>query len=443
VGVRFVREAYSALQRQRLDGIPGAILLSAPVAWGEEEWDALVSVIARGTGVERTSITVHCSEADAQLATLAFLEDDSSYLPLGQKRTVAVFDCGGGTTDVVVRDVTRTADGLLRGPPLWNWTFPLGGDDITRRIATESVWPRLRKRLKRRTGLRQHVEAKRFLEALNGFDLYETIEFVDPGDLTAELRRVALMAAGQLKISYAALKANREADVGTLTVRLRTVDGGSHVESVKTGHCFAPRTFDGAVRSVMTPMFEELEELDRSLVDRRGHGLDLVYMAGGSSLLPTVVALAEDCFGRERVHCDPERTKTGVVLGLSALYRLNQVIMDEPGDGFSLNRGRLWGAFRRGGRVWFNDEPCVSKFMASSRLRFSSTTLLGELVAPLGTVALRSVVGEPFTSLRLTLIGSVQRPLLRVEIGGEDGQRRRWSDFGELEIELFCARNVV
>ncbi len=316
----YLRWVLKEIRRLWLVNNPGQIHLACPVDFDSDEKAALQAIVTRALGVEDVSIEVGMSEPEALLVDMISTSDGfSAELPDSEPKVLAMFDFGGGTTDLLVQKVTlvRGAQGQegdkLDRRFLQKITFREAGEELTRQLAAR-IWPAFR------AALLDAVESKQpFADIVSRFTPPTTLEEV--GSLDADqkdLYRATIAGAEQVKRHYSALKDG-------------AAKGGTAAENVvqnfriqKTGFNLylqkvVPMSLvDQVIDDFVAPKLDALVEAEKRLNTRSGARFDSIYLAGNSSRLRRVLELAQERFGADRVrYVGDKHTKEGVARGLA------------------------------------------------------------------------------------------------------------------------------
>ena len=287
-----------------LGGAPDACVAGRPVAfWGSDPDDDLAMTRLRtaygDAGLGRPGFVYEPVAASYYFATR-----------LRQDATVLVADLGGGTTDFsVIR--YGIGDGPPRVTPLAHRGVGIGGDRFDFRIVQNAVAPLVGKgTFYRSFGKRYDIPAAYFNRIANWheFSFLRTPEVLRDLRLlarTAEaperLERLLRLVDGNLGFHLNhRVSAAKAALSSAESVELSLEDLG-----VDIACAIARADFDDWIA-------DDLAELERHLdavledTARAAGAVDVVFMTGGSSLVPAVRLLFERRFGADRIQAGDE-----------------------------------------------------------------------------------------------------------------------------------------
>lgn len=230
---------------------------------------------------------------------------------LRQDATVLVADLGGGTTDYsVIR--YGIGDGPPRVTPLAHRGVGIGGDRFDFRIVQNAVAPLVGKGTGYRSfGKRFDIPAAYFNRIANWheFSFLRTPEVLRDLRLLARtadeperLDRLVQLVDGNLGFHLnhrvSAAKAGLS---GEPTVTLSLQDLG-----VDIACAIARSDFEDWIAEDLAELDRQLDAVLRDTARAGGGAVDVVFMTGGSSLVPAVRAMFEARFGADRIQAGDE-----------------------------------------------------------------------------------------------------------------------------------------
>jgi hypothetical protein len=426
----FLKHVFDELKKLKLEAIPAQILLSYPVSFNDGDREALKEVVASAFGGgEDVVVETFQSEPSALLANL-LLGDTGMEPDIGESKVIAVFDFGGGTTDLLLTRATRLAAQDYRMEHLGKGVVEAGGERLTREIA-RAIWPDVKALL---VANEQCDASHEWI--LDGFD-----PPLDPTRITGlssahqGLYSSLITQAEGVKMQYTQLRRAQRAQSSAISEPTESFGSkGYVVPSDATGDSFkgeinlneafadgeaVDRAIDDFVRPMLERLFDlEYQKLQKADPDSR---VDIVLLAGNSSRLERVRELAEEIFDQEgaasRVHfAGDSHAKEGVVKGLAwwSLCPPDEVIRTfEDLTPFKI---ALRGSFLGCGQAW------RGKLMRGARVAVHETTATGEpKPEPLGRFVLKETVQGAFERLTVVLRVEDDVPLLDVhEFSPED-----------------------
>lgn len=299
-----------------LDGPVAGCVAGRPVTfWGSDPDDRLAMDRLRaayaGAGLGRPAFVYEPVAASHYFA--ARLDRDA---------TVLVADLGGGTTDFsVIR--YGVGDGPPRVEPVAHRGVGIGGDRFDFRIVQNAVAPLLGKGTTYSSfGKRFDIPAAYFNRVANWHEfsflrtpevLRDLRQLARQSDAPERLERLLALVDGNLGFHLNHRVSGAKAALSSAeTVTLSLDDLGVDIACE-----IARADFDEWIA-------EDLAELDRHLdavlaeTGRAGAGVDVVFMTGGSSLVPAVRRLFESRFGADRIQAGDEFQSVAKGLALIA-----------------------------------------------------------------------------------------------------------------------------
>ena len=333
----FLAHCFRELTRLHLSGMPRAVILSAPVDWNKSA-RRLLSGLVQDTlatqGWPNREVDVLASEPEALLGALLCAPDGGRSLAIGAAERIAVFDFGGGTTDVIGVDVVRRGDEVYSAKYVRDCRFMYGqgGEELTRQIAAK-LWPKVRERLDEQRG--EALKKAAYKALLDEFRPPTSKEaVVGMKEPQQQLYRGLLQVAEAAKVSYDELrkaggKKRKEGPGANAYVFDVKPEGADAVRiNLTMGQVFDEDRINEVIDSFVRPMLGALHEREVRLAHGGGAPFDVIFLAGNSSRLRRVHELAGEIFGDKRVHFAGDKyAKEGVVLGLGYMM-LNNVMID-------------------------------------------------------------------------------------------------------------------
>ena len=384
----FLRFILDELKRSELPSLPQRVYLSYPVGFSSAEKQILIDTTRRAFGWEGVDISAYTSEPSALLVVLLRGKDAKHKVAPGEKKTVAVFDFGGGTTDISVAEVNCDDDGELSVKTLGQKMFSLGGELLTRKLAV-ALWPSVKAKLIASDKKLQEPAYRALLDGLVPPEKPEGVSSLQKAE--QELFRSLLILAEASKIKYAMLTAAADGRPGSgvsdvINFTVEPTGATALVPNLQLAHLFDRQVFERTVDLFVSPMFDHLLEMEQNLCVRSGLGLiECVYLAGNSSRLSRVQFLAEQRFSDRAAFAGDTYAKEGVVLGLAIAVQDDMPPLDLNNHLASAGDITPSHAFRVAGKVYFNDQPCIHKFTTMSLITIHAVDAFGipreELVA--------------------------------------------------------------
>jgi len=397
---RFLDHIFEELRRYELEAIPEAVHLSFPLSFSTQDQETLENLVSSAAG-EKSEANALTSEPAALLANLLHGEGGLG-LRHGESRVIAVFDFGGGTTDLLLTRATHEPDGY-KLEHFAREVVIQGGERLTRTIA-QGVWPGLRDLLLDREDIA--IEHERVLNS-----------FVVPDDPAAiiqlsgphqKLYSTLLRQAEDLKVNYSDLRRQADGTGDTVETGQARYEIQGDVEGIKSVGAEVPLfdafqidTMNDVIDAFVRPMLNTLlkMEYDARKIEEELK-IDIVLLAGNSSRLKRVKELASEVFDAELAEGAPKRVrfagnehaKEGVVKGL-AYWHLNPPF--EVHQGQEESEIPRFG-FRHRGNIIHAGKPHTARFGKGDRIAIFETTISGELKdSPTCFIRIKAAMGDP------------------------------------------------
>lgn len=409
----YLRHVFGELKRLHLGDVPAQVHLSYPISFDESERAVLEGLVGEAVAWEGVTVLALASEPAALLGALLY-DPEGMPVAVGESRVFAVFDFGGGTTDILITRVERPAEDDEVYSHLAQDVVERGGEELTRRLA-RAIWPRVRRAL---AGSERVRGERALLELLRRFIVPESARALGAlSDAEKDVYRSLLRTAELVKVHYEALREGGGAVPSvayTLKAREKTA-----ILNLALADVFELEVVDEVVDAFVGPMLDVIVALEARLKASEGvhFAIDTVCLAGNSSRLVRVQELAAARFGPERVRFAGHKlAKEGVALGLA--HRVVQGLLADEEVGESTEVGY---ALVVKGKVYPAGELCCRKFMRGQRLMAHELDPFGKPgKSPVAVFAMASAMtGRPIERLCVKLVAEGEA--LAVEVYEEDG----------------------
>lgn len=300
-----------------LDGPPAACVAGRPVTfWGSDPDDDLAMSRLRAgygdAGLGRPGFAYEPVAASYYFATR-----------LKQNATVLVADLGGGTTDYsVIR--YEIGDGPPKVTPIAHRGVGIGGDRFDYRIVQHAVAPLVGKGSSYRSfGKRFDIPAAYFNRIAN----WHEFSFLRTPEVLRDLRQLARQSEEPEKLER--LLALVDGNLGfhlnhRVTAAKAALSGAESVTlslddlGVDLACEVARADFDAWIADDLAALEHHLDAVLEDTKAAAG-AVDVVFMTGGSSLVPAVRRLFERRFGAERIQAGDEFQSVAKGLALIGL----------------------------------------------------------------------------------------------------------------------------
>ncbi len=333
-----------------------SLLLTFPEAFGKAQKDQLIEAVRR-IGYSEKNVKLIISEPQALAFEYVYHEELEVFeLEENDERYFAVFDFGGGTTDITVARVrySEETDDKIIETLRTHGNSRLGGDYLTFLIAQKLYEIFMSSEFAGgEEGAQVEIPFPKSFEAMMSTTSTDD-ELSNYGILEYEAERLKIFRYSELPEEG---ETNTSSDVGGF---LRSSDGDEKNFAVS----FSMEDFKEAVEQVIRDGFDILNSIVMALYEdeelrKDEANLDVLILAGNSSKLQLVREIAEEEALADIVEFKPETCKIGVPIGALIAYEYeigggeNRVLFP---IGYS-RRGRFEVLFGRNTQINPQDPP--------------------------------------------------------------------------------------